>query len=94
MSWSSGGGNPSRRCLHPSRISSAKPTKPQVASFGKAQAAPVEPKCRALQFLQRLEKPSDDFVAAMEEVVQQLQDAYQNHVEEWRRDGDILGARD
>lgn len=71
----------------------SKAYKPQVVSFGpfhhgEAQVMPMEEhKHRALlHFLKRATKPLDDFVTAMEEVVQQLQDAYQNLDEDWRRD--------
>ncbi|XP_008779673.1 UPF0481 protein At3g47200-like [Phoenix dactylifera] len=71
----------------------SKAYKPQVVSFGpfhhgEAQVMPMEEhKHRALlHILKRSEKRFDDFVTAMGEVVQELQDAYQNLDEEWRRE--------
>ncbi|XP_073098548.1 UPF0481 protein At3g47200-like [Elaeis guineensis] len=71
----------------------SKAYKPQVVSFGpfhhgEAQVMPMEEhKHRALlHFLKRSVKPLDDFVTEMEEVVEQLLDAYQNLDEDWRRE--------
>ncbi|CAL9054814.1 unnamed protein product [Musa acuminata subsp. burmannicoides] len=65
--------------------------KPQVVSFGPfhhgdPDVRPMEEhKLRALvHFLKRAKKQLDEFVAAMKEVVPQLQDAYQGLDEQWK----------
>ncbi|RZS26923.1 hypothetical protein BHM03_00060344 [Ensete ventricosum] len=66
---------------------------PQVVSFGPfhhgdPDVRPMEEhKLRALvHFLKRAKKQLDEFVAAMKEVVPQLQDAYQGLDEQWKKD--------
>ncbi|KAJ6808551.1 uncharacterized protein M6B38_303055 [Iris pallida] len=69
--------------------------KPQVVSFGPYHNGEAELKAmeehkrRALlHFLKRADKPFDDFVASMEEVVEELQDAYQSLEDRWRKERD------
>ncbi|XP_073005662.1 UPF0481 protein At3g47200-like [Typha latifolia] len=69
----------------------SKAYRPQIVSFGpfhhgETQLRPMEEhKHRALlHFLRRAKKPLEEFVIGMEEVVGQLQDAYENLDEDWR----------
>lgn len=67
--------------------------KPQVVSFGpyhygEEQLKPMEAhKHRALlHFLKRVDKPFEEFVSSLEEVVEELQDCFQSLEEKWKRD--------
>ncbi|KAF3334410.1 hypothetical protein FCM35_KLT21014 [Carex littledalei] len=73
----------------------SKAYKPQLVSFGpfhhrEPQLMPMEEhKHRALlHFLKRTKQPLEHFVAAVEEVVVQLQESYQNLDERWIKDRD------
>ena len=88
-----------RHCIYrvPACIKDLKPKayRPQVVSLGpfhhgNPELLPMEEhKRRALRhLLRRARKPLEEFVAAVEEVAEQLASAYLDLGAEWRRDGD------